>query len=98
MQPPSNSTPTCAAPTTLREEKTQGGFALAASEVLQKQMDELDKLGRNVRWFVNEDGTEAVALGYGFVWVVAEHRGQVARYQAYMGELCNGIKQAGTVR
>ncbi len=69
-----------------------------ASEALKKQMDELDKLGRGVRWFVNDTGDEAVAIGYGFVWVVAEHQGQVARYQAYLGELCNGIKQAGAIR
>lgn len=61
-------------------------------------MDELDKLGRNVRWFVDSAGSEAVAIGHGFVWVVAEHQGQIAHYQAYLGELCNGIKQAGVIR
>jgi hypothetical protein len=68
------------------------------SPVLKSEVAQLDELGRNVRWFYSEDGSEAVGIGYGFVWVVAEHQGQVARYQAYLGELCNGIKQAAVMR
>jgi hypothetical protein len=65
---------------------------------LQSEIAALDKLERNVRWFYSDDGHEAVGVGYGFVWIVAEYNGQVSRYQAYMGELCNGIKQAGVIR